>query len=93
MVVTSLHLSPRLGERVIHTVCVIYYFLYNVFIMGLPRQRKTKSATAQNRSHRALKKINLAKCKNCHMAVMPHEVCRNCGFYRGRQVRQIAVKK
>lgn len=61
--------------------------------MGVPRQRKTKSATRQNRSHQALKKILLAKCKNCGQATMPHEVCPHCGYYRGRQVKTVAAIK
>ncbi|MBI4049978.1 MAG: 50S ribosomal protein L32 [Candidatus Doudnabacteria bacterium] len=61
--------------------------------MGVPRQRKTKSASRQKRSHEALTRIHLAKCKNCGKATMPHEVCPHCGFYRGRQVKTIPAVK
>lgn len=59
--------------------------------MGVPRQRKTKSERNQRRSHHALAAIHFAKCKNCGAPVMPHEVCRNCGYYRGREVVKTAV--
>ncbi len=59
--------------------------------MGVPKKRKTKSATRQRRSHHALSRIKLAKCKNCGAATMPHEVCRNCGYYRGREIVQVKV--
>ena len=61
--------------------------------MGLPRQRKTKSASRQHRSHDALKKVQAARCKNCNSPVMPHVVCEVCGFYRGIKVKEIALKK
>ncbi|TSA45471.1 50S ribosomal protein L32 [bacterium] len=61
--------------------------------MALPRQRKTRSASGQHRSHQHLDKMHLAKCKNCQAPVRPHEVCKVCGFYRGRQAVQISVAK
>ncbi|OGE80064.1 MAG: 50S ribosomal protein L32 [Candidatus Doudnabacteria bacterium RIFCSPHIGHO2_02_FULL_48_21] len=54
--------------------------------MGVPRQRKTHSERNQRRSHHALKKTQVAKCKNCGAAVMPHDICGACGFYRGTEV-------
>ena len=27
-----------------------------------------------------------SKCKNCGAAVMPHDICGACGFYRGTEV-------
>lgn len=61
--------------------------------MGVPKKRKTKSGTRQRRSHHALSKTQLAKCKNCGAATRPHEVCRNCGYYRGRLVTKVTAKK
>ncbi len=63
--------------------------------MGVPRQRKTKSERNQRRSHHALARIQVARCQNCGGAVMPHDVCGNCGFYRGTEVvkKSVTVKK
>ena len=54
--------------------------------MAVPRARKTKGATHRRRSHLHLTALNLAKCKNCGSPAMPHAICENCGYYRGRQV-------
>jgi len=54
--------------------------------MGVPRQRKTHSERNQRRSHHALLRIQVAKCQNCGAAVMPHDICGACGFYRGTEV-------
>ncbi|MDE2312348.1 MAG: 50S ribosomal protein L32 [Patescibacteria group bacterium] len=54
--------------------------------MGVPKKHKTRSGRNQRRSHSALKKTSLAACKNCGSATMPHQPCRNCGYYKGRKV-------
>lgn len=61
--------------------------------MGVPRQRKTKSATKQVRSHHALTRIQFARCQNCGAATMPHDVCGTCGFYKGREVLKKSIVK
>lgn len=54
--------------------------------MSTPTQRHTKSHRNNRRSHHALKKTGLAKCKKCHQEILPHRACANCGTYRDRQV-------
>lgn len=36
--------------------------------------------------HIFIKKPNLTKCKKCGKFVLPHTICWNCGFYKGREV-------
>ncbi|MBI2454006.1 MAG: 50S ribosomal protein L32 [Parcubacteria group bacterium] len=61
--------------------------------MGVPRARRTKSKQGHRRSHLALKKRVLTKCVQCATPVLPHTVCYNCGYYKGRQVVKIKDKK
>ena len=61
--------------------------------MAVPKKHKTRSGRGQRRSHDHLFKSNLSVCKNCSFPVRPHEVCMNCGFYRGKQVLKIKTKK
>lgn len=39
-----------------------------------------------------LKLPQLSKCPRCGAAVLPHRVCTNCGYYRGRQVIDVLAK-
>lgn len=55
--------------------------------------RHTRSHTANRRSHHALTAPNLAVCKNCGAQHRPHHMCLDCGFYKGRQVIDLAAKK
>lgn len=57
------------------------------------RMRHTKAHTANRRSHHALKAPALSVCKNCGALHRPHHMCLECGFYKGRQVIDLAAKK
>ena len=57
--------------------------------MPNPKRRHSKSPTAKRRTHDALKPKSLSLCPQCHEMKLPHTVCKNCGFYRGRQVRAV----
>jgi large subunit ribosomal protein L32 len=54
--------------------------------MGVPKQRHTKSKRNRRRAHLFLRAPFLAKCPKCGKPVLPHNVCRNCGYYQGREV-------
>lgn len=57
--------------------------------MGVPKKHKTRSGKNQRRSHDSLKATSLALCPNCKSPVRPHEVCKTCGQYKGRQVKKV----
>ncbi len=55
--------------------------------------RHTRAHTANRRSHHALKSPTLAVCSNCGSHHRPHHMCLQCGFYKGRQVIDLAGQK
>jgi len=57
------------------------------------RMRHTRAHTKNRRSHHALKTPTLAVCKNCGANHRPHHMCLECGFYKDRQVMDLAAKK
>ncbi len=56
------------------------------------RMRHTRSATGQRRSHHALKRVRFSRCPKCGEEILSHRVCRNCGFYKGREVIDVLKK-
>ncbi|OGN05829.1 MAG: 50S ribosomal protein L32, partial [Candidatus Yanofskybacteria bacterium RIFCSPHIGHO2_01_FULL_44_22] len=40
----------------------------------------------------ALKPKNLIACPHCHKMIMPHIVCKFCGFYKNREVVNVLAK-
>lgn len=51
--------------------------------------RHTSSHTGKRRSHHNLKAKNLAVCSKCGKTKIPHFLCLNCGYYKGREVIDI----
>ena len=56
------------------------------------RMRHTKGKRNRVRSHHALKPLKFSKCGHCGVAVTPHVVCKNCGYYAGRKVIDVLAK-
>ncbi|MCK6479610.1 MAG: 50S ribosomal protein L32 [Planctomycetaceae bacterium] len=53
--------------------------------MAVPKRRMSHSRKGHRRSHDALKPAQPGRCTRCHQAAMPHRICPNCGWYRGRR--------
>jgi len=60
--------------------------------MPVPRQRHTKSKRNRQRSHQAIKTQGIAKCLKCGQPILPHQVCKNCGTYKGKEVIDVMKK-
>lgn len=57
-----------------------------------PKKKHSKAVKRTRRASIALAAVNLIKCKNCGQNTLAHMVCRNCGQYGGKAVRDAAVK-
>ncbi|MES2623027.1 MAG: 50S ribosomal protein L32 [Patescibacteria group bacterium] len=54
--------------------------------------RHTRGHTRNRRSHHALTAVDLTLCSNCGQPTPKHMVCKNCGFFKGRMVIDMAAK-
>ena len=57
--------------------------------MPNPKRRHSKTRGRKRRTHDALTPASLAECPQCHEHKLAHQVCPHCGFYRGRQAREV----
>ena len=54
--------------------------------MAEPKKRLTRTRSGNRQSHDALRGVSLVPCSNCKTRGIPHRVCSNCGYYKGKQV-------
>ena len=57
--------------------------------MSVPKKRRTPSSRNMRRSHYALKQTGLVKCPKCKAMILPHRVCKNCGYYNGEEIIKV----
>jgi len=60
--------------------------------MALPKRKHCQARRDKRRSHINLAVKNLMQCPQCARAIVSHQVCKFCGYYRGRQVVSVAKK-
>ena len=49
--------------------------------MAQPKRRWSKARTHSKRSTWKKENPTFSSCPHCHEPVMPHRVCKNCGYY------------
>ena len=59
---------------------------------GVPVKHHTKSKVGRRRSHLALKPRQIFACLNCHYPILSHRICINCGYYKGKVVKEPKLK-
>ncbi|MCW5873737.1 MAG: 50S ribosomal protein L32 [Anaerolineales bacterium] len=55
----------------------------------LPKRKTSKGRRDRRRAHDALQARNTVTCSNCGQMRLPHQVCANCGYYKGREVVKV----
>ncbi len=59
--------------------------------MAVPKRKWSKRRSRMSRAQEKLTQVNLSECPQCHELKLPHVVCKNCGYYKGREV--VAIDK
>lgn len=54
--------------------------------MAVPKRKQSKSRTNKRFANYKATMPTLVECPHCHEMKAPHRVCRNCGFYDGKEV-------
>ena len=56
--------------------------------MPVPKKNRSNRRTGSHRAAAWKLKNSMQKnkCPQCGVAVMPHHICTNCGFYKGKKV-------
>ena len=54
--------------------------------MAVPRHSHTRSKVGKTRMHKHIKRVFLNICPKCKKPILSHTVCKNCGYYKGKEV-------
>jgi len=57
--------------------------------MAVPFRKTSKAAKNKRRSHLALAANSIISCENCGAMIKPHRVCRECGYYKGKEAIKV----
>jgi large subunit ribosomal protein L32 len=53
--------------------------------MAVPRHSHTRSKVGKTRMHKYIAHQFLNVCPKCKKPVLSHTVCKNCGYYKGKE--------
>ncbi len=54
--------------------------------MAVPKRKVSRTRRDKRRTHWKAKMPALSTCPNCLSPKLPHRVCKECGYYKGRTV-------
>lgn len=54
--------------------------------MPVPKRKTSKARRDQRQSCKFIRPAAFSACKNCESPIGGHQVCADCGFYKGRKV-------
>ncbi len=55
--------------------------------MAVPKRKTSKARRDKRRaSNIKMTAPNLVECPQCHEPKLPHHVCKECGYYKGKEV-------
>ena len=57
--------------------------------MAVPKNKVSKSRRDKRRANWKLSVPGMIECPKCHEYIMPHRVCKACGYYNGKEVVKV----
>ena len=54
--------------------------------MAVPARKVSKTRGRTHRAHMALEAKATTKCPNCGAIIKSHRVCKECGYYKNKEV-------
>lgn len=54
--------------------------------MAVPKRKTSKTRRDSRRAHYKLEAPDLVRCPQCNTLKEQHKVCKECGYYKGKEV-------
>jgi large subunit ribosomal protein L32 len=57
--------------------------------VAVPKRKTSRARRDRRRANWKATPPTYSECPQCHQAKLPHVVCRNCGYYAGREAIEV----
>ena len=54
--------------------------------MPVPKRKTSKSRRDKRSANDGIKRAGLNKCQTCGKPISTHQVCQECGYYKGKKI-------
>jgi large subunit ribosomal protein L32 len=54
--------------------------------MPVPKRKRSRARRDSRFANKGMKVKTFGKCPNCEAPMLPHQACKECGFYKGAKV-------
>ena len=54
--------------------------------MAVPARHTSKTSKRMRQTHYKAEAKTVTKCPKCGAVIKPHRVCKECGYYKGKEV-------
>jgi len=61
--------------------------------MPVPKRKRSHARKHSRDANKGLEVKAVTSCKNCNAAIMPHQVCKECGHYKGRKILVTKIER
>jgi large subunit ribosomal protein L32 len=61
--------------------------------MPVPKRKRSKARRDSRFANKGLKPKQIASCPQCKSAIAPHQLCKECGYYKGVKVITTKVER
>jgi len=55
-------------------------------VMPVPKRKRSRARRDKRFANKGIKPIGFNTCSSCEATVSSHQICQNCGCYKGRKV-------
>jgi large subunit ribosomal protein L32 len=61
--------------------------------MPVPKRKRSRARRDSRFANKGLKVKSFAGCAQCSEPILPHQACKNCGFYKGKKVVATKIER
>ncbi len=61
--------------------------------MPVPKRKRSKARRDKRFANKGIKVQAITSCAQCKTAIAPHQVCKDCGFYKGAKVLETKIER